>query len=129
MACDPLAQAALLEPKNSTVHQYLGVTIGKKGWLSGAEDEMRKALEIDSPGDPRPLLGLATALRRKGQSEEAIKLYRKVIELQPEAPEEAPNVIAWTPRPAAASNQWSFTRSGRCQSLISPSWKRYGERL
>lgn len=41
------AQAALLEPKNATVHQYLGVTVGKKGWLSGAEDELRKALEID----------------------------------------------------------------------------------
>jgi Flp pilus assembly protein TadD len=42
-----LAQAALLEPRNATVHHYLGVTVGKKGWYSGAEDEMRKAIELD----------------------------------------------------------------------------------
>jgi Flp pilus assembly protein TadD len=41
-----LAQAALYEPKNAMVHHYLGVTIGKKGWYSGAEEEMRKAIEL-----------------------------------------------------------------------------------
>ncbi|WP_083805191.1 tetratricopeptide repeat protein [Chthoniobacter flavus] len=42
-----LAQAAVLDPRNAMVHQYLGVTIGQKGWYSGAEDEMRKAIELD----------------------------------------------------------------------------------
>lgn len=42
-----LAQAVLLEPKDPRAHHYLGVTIGKKGWYSGAEDEMRKAIELD----------------------------------------------------------------------------------
>jgi tetratricopeptide (TPR) repeat protein len=41
-----LAQAALWEPKNAMVHQYFGVTVGKKGWYSAAEDEMRKAIEL-----------------------------------------------------------------------------------
>ena len=41
-----LAQAAWLEPKDPRVHHYLGVTIGRKGWYSGAEDEMRKAIEL-----------------------------------------------------------------------------------
>jgi Flp pilus assembly protein TadD len=41
-----LAQAALYEPKDARVHHYLGVTIGKKGWYLGAEDEMRKAIEL-----------------------------------------------------------------------------------
>ncbi len=41
-----LAQAVLLEPKDARTHHYLGVTIGKKGWYSGAEDEMRKAIEL-----------------------------------------------------------------------------------
>ena len=41
-----LSQAALWEPKNAMVHHYLGVTVGKKGWYSGAEDEMRKAIEL-----------------------------------------------------------------------------------
>ena len=42
-----LAQAALLEPKNPKVHNYLAVTIGKKGWYSGAESELQKAIELD----------------------------------------------------------------------------------
>ncbi len=42
-----LAQAVLLQPKDARAHHYLGVTIGKKGWYSGAEDEMRKAIELD----------------------------------------------------------------------------------
>jgi Flp pilus assembly protein TadD len=41
-----LAQAAILAPKDPRVHQYLGVTLGRKGWYLGAEDEMRKAIEL-----------------------------------------------------------------------------------
>lgn len=41
-----LAQAAILAPKDARVHQYLGVTLGRKGWYLGAEDEMRKAIEL-----------------------------------------------------------------------------------
>ena len=42
-----LAHAAWLEPKDPRAHHYLGVTIGRKGWYSGAEEEMRKAIELD----------------------------------------------------------------------------------
>ena len=42
-----LAQAVLLAPKDARAHHYLGVTVGKKGWYLGAEDEMRKALELN----------------------------------------------------------------------------------
>jgi Flp pilus assembly protein TadD len=41
-----LAQAAFLDPKDARVHQFFGITLGKKGWYSGAEDEMRKAIEL-----------------------------------------------------------------------------------
>ncbi len=41
-----LAQAVLLEPKDARAHHYLGVVIGSKGWFLGAEDEMRKAIEL-----------------------------------------------------------------------------------
>jgi Flp pilus assembly protein TadD len=41
-----LTQAAVLAPKDARVHQYLGVTVGRKGWYLGAEDEMRKAIEL-----------------------------------------------------------------------------------
>ena len=42
-----LAHAVLLAPKDARAHHYLGVTVGKKGWFLGAEDEMRKALELN----------------------------------------------------------------------------------
>jgi Flp pilus assembly protein TadD len=42
-----LAQAAVLDPKNAMVHQFLGVTLGQKQWYSGAEEEMRKAVQLD----------------------------------------------------------------------------------
>jgi Flp pilus assembly protein TadD len=41
------AQAAFLQPKDARTHHYLGITLGKKGWYSGAEDEMRKAIELE----------------------------------------------------------------------------------
>lgn len=41
-----LAQAAYYEPKDARAHHYLGVTIGRKGWYLGAEDEMRKAIAL-----------------------------------------------------------------------------------
>ena len=42
-----LAQAAYLLPKDPRAHHYLGVTVGKKGWYSGAEDQMRKAIALE----------------------------------------------------------------------------------
>ncbi len=41
-----LSQAALLQPKDPRVHLFFGVTLGKKGWFFGAEDELRKAIEL-----------------------------------------------------------------------------------
>jgi len=43
-----LSQAVLIEPKNPRAHNYLAVTIGGKGWNSGAEQELQKAIECDS---------------------------------------------------------------------------------
>ena len=42
-----LSQAIYLNPKDPKAHLYLGILIRKRGWLSGAEDEMRKAIELD----------------------------------------------------------------------------------
>ena len=36
-----------LEPKNAKAHNYLGVTLGRKGWRDGAEAELQRALELD----------------------------------------------------------------------------------
>jgi Tfp pilus assembly protein PilF len=42
-----LAQAVLYLPKDARGHHYLGVTFGRKGWHSAAEDELRKAVALD----------------------------------------------------------------------------------
>ncbi len=41
-----LSQAVLYSPKDARAHHFLGVTVGKKGWYLGAEDEMRKAIAL-----------------------------------------------------------------------------------
>ncbi|MEO6788570.1 MAG: tetratricopeptide repeat protein [Chthoniobacteraceae bacterium] len=42
-----LAQAVLYAPQDARAHQYLGATLGRRGWYSAGEDELRRALELD----------------------------------------------------------------------------------
>jgi tetratricopeptide (TPR) repeat protein len=77
-----LAQAVWLEPKDARGHQYLGATLGAKGWYSGAEEEMRKALEIDGDyGDAHYNLALLYLQRTPPAIELARRHYYKAIDL------------------------------------------------
>ena len=77
-----LAQAAFLDPKSARAHHYLGVTIGKKGWYSGAEEEMRKALELDpSYAEAHYNLALFYLQREPPAIELARRHYYKSVEL------------------------------------------------
>lgn len=42
-----LSQATLHDPRNARARNYLGVVVGRKGWIDGAQAELRKAVEID----------------------------------------------------------------------------------
>jgi Flp pilus assembly protein TadD len=42
-----LSQAALLDPQNPRVRNFLGVVIGRRGWIDGAQQELRRAVELD----------------------------------------------------------------------------------
>jgi len=42
-----LTQAVLLDPRNSRARNYLGVVVGRKGWIDGAQSELRRAVEFD----------------------------------------------------------------------------------
>ncbi len=57
-ALGALAQAAAINPNDARAHHYFGVTLGKKGWYLGAEDEMRKAIEL-KPDDAEAHFDLA----------------------------------------------------------------------
>jgi Tfp pilus assembly protein PilF len=64
------------------VHQYLGVTIGQKGWYSGAEDEMRKAIEIDpSYAEAHFNLAVFYLQRNPPAIELARRHYERALEL------------------------------------------------
>lgn len=42
-----LTQAVLYDSKNPRARNYLGVVIGRKGWIHGAQSELRTAVELD----------------------------------------------------------------------------------
>jgi tetratricopeptide (TPR) repeat protein len=42
-----LSQAVLLDPENPRARNFLGVVIGRQGWIDGAQQELRRAVELD----------------------------------------------------------------------------------
>ena len=89
-----LSQATLLDPKNPLAHQYLGVTVGKKGWLSAAEDELRQAIELDPlAAEAHFNLAVFYLQRSPPATELARRHYQKALDLgSPPDPEVAKNL-------------------------------------
>jgi tetratricopeptide (TPR) repeat protein len=42
-----LSQAVLHDPKNPRARNFLGIVIGRRGWIDGAQQELRRAVELD----------------------------------------------------------------------------------
>jgi len=42
-----LAQAVLHAPQDARARRYFGVTLGRRGWYSAGEEELRRAVELD----------------------------------------------------------------------------------
>ncbi|MFZ9965097.1 MAG: tetratricopeptide repeat protein [Terrimicrobiaceae bacterium] len=42
-----LSQATLHDPQNPRARNFLGVVIGREGWIDGAQQELRRAVELD----------------------------------------------------------------------------------
>lgn len=42
-----LSQATLYDPDNARARNFLGVVIGRQGWIYGAQQELRRAVEIN----------------------------------------------------------------------------------
>lgn len=77
-----LAQAVWLAPKDARTHHYFGATLGRKGWYSGAEDEMRRAIELE-PGyaDAHFNLAMLYLQRVPPAVELARRHYHRAVEL------------------------------------------------
>ncbi|MEI6714973.1 MAG: tetratricopeptide repeat protein [Verrucomicrobiota bacterium] len=76
------AQTVVLDPKNARARRFLGLTLGKRGWLDGAEQEIRKSLELD-PDDAGAHFNLAVFYlqRRPPALELARRHYYKARDL------------------------------------------------
>lgn len=87
-----LSQAALHEPGNPRIRNYLGVVIGRKGWLDGAQAELRKAVEIDPKySDAHYNLAVFYLERKPPSVELARRHYYRAVELGAERDPEIEN--------------------------------------
>lgn len=77
-----LGSAVTHDPSNARAHNYLGVVLGRKGWLDGAEAELRRAVEIDAAyRDAHYNLAIIYLQRKPPAIELARRHYFKSIEL------------------------------------------------
>lgn len=102
-------QTVLLEPKNARARRFLGLTLGKRGWYDGAEQEIRKSLEIE-PEDAGAHFNLAVFYlqRRPPSVELARRHYYKARDLgfaaDPEIEAKLTKVVGRLPSPGVGIN-------------------------
>ena len=77
-----LAQAVYLDPKSPQAHNYYAVMMAKRGWYDGAEDELRKVIEL-APDFAEAQFNLALIYfqRNPPAIELARRHYQKALDL------------------------------------------------
>lgn len=77
-----LSQATLHDPNNPRARNFLGVVIGRQGWIYGAEQELRRAVELDpSYADAHYNLAVFYLQEKPPATELAKRHYFKAVEL------------------------------------------------
>ena len=77
-----LSQAALHDPNNPRVRNFLGVVIGREGWVYGAQQELRRAVELDPAyADAHYNLAVFYLQEKPPATELAKRHYFKAVEL------------------------------------------------
>lgn len=96
-----LSQAALYDPKSARTHNFLGVVIGRRGWVDGAQAELRRAVELDpSYTDAHYNLAVFYLQEKPPAIELARRHYFKARELGLEKDEAMEKVFkSTTPKP------------------------------
>lgn len=93
-----LTQATFYDPKNARARNYLGVVVGRLGWLDAAESELRKAVELDENyADANFNLAMFYLDRRTPAIELARRHYRRAIELGAEKDPEVEKMLSNPP--------------------------------
>ena len=96
-----LSQAALYDPQNARTRNFLGVVIGRRGWIDGAQTELRRAVELDpSYSDAHYNLAVFYLQEKTPAIELARRHYFKARELGLEKDNEMEKVfITSSPKP------------------------------
>jgi len=77
-----LSQAALHDPNNPRVRNFLGVVVGREGWIYGAQQQLRRAVELDPAyADAHYNLAVFYLQEKPPATELAKRHYFKAIEL------------------------------------------------
>lgn len=77
-----LSQATLHDPNNPRARNFLGVVIGRQGWIYGAEQELRRAVELDPAyADAHYNLAVFYLQEKPPATELAKRHYFKAVEL------------------------------------------------
>ena len=93
-----LTQATLHDPQNPRAHNFLGVVVGRLGWLDAAEVELRRAIELDPKyADANFNLAMFYLDRRTPAIELARRHYRLAIELGAEKDPEIEKMLSNPP--------------------------------
>ena len=95
-----LAQATLYDSRNARARNYLGVVVGRKGWIDGAQAELRKAVEIDPEyTDAHYNLAVFYLENKPPSVELARRHYYRAVELGAEKDLEIEKMLKSAPAP------------------------------
>jgi len=77
-----LSQAMWQDPLNAKTRNFLGVVMGRRGWIEGAQHELRRAVELDpSYADAHYNLAVFYLEEKPPAVELARRHYQKAVEL------------------------------------------------
>ena len=100
-----LAQASFLDGSNPRAHNYLGIACGRRGWGEASEQELRRAVELDSSyADANFNLAVLYLRRTPPLLELARRHYQRARELgSPRDPAVELQLAATPPHSASAA--------------------------
>jgi tetratricopeptide (TPR) repeat protein len=88
-AAKTLQQALSLQPDSPSARLYLGLALGSLDDLTGAERELKKAHDFGGPAYAVALFNLGVVYQRRGERQEAIKMFETYLREAPNSPNAA----------------------------------------